>query len=436
MITFQMGRRAPVKPLNETARVPAIVSSILLASCFSVSMLSFANPAQDATVSRLQNRGEYLTAAGNCVSCHTSEKGRPFSGGLAFETSFGTIYSTNITPDKETGIGRWSLEEFTVAMRQGERPNGEHLYPVFPYTSFTGVSDEDIAAIYAYLKTLDPVRSLPPQNDLDFPYNQRWALGVWKFLFLEDRRFEPQPAQSAQWNRGAYLVETLGHCGECHTPRNFLGATDADLAMTGATYMDRVEGKLSAWSAPNLTDASSGLALWSNEDIAGYLKLGFSHRAGVFGPMNNVVVNSTRHLSEDDVSAITVYLKSLPANARESGAPASDEVLRAGSIQYDIHCGTCHLPTGEGSAETGPPLVGSPVVLDTDPASLINITLYGAQLPKIAPSTEWQSRGWKRMEPYANKLNDEQTAALLSYLRSSWGHAAGAVSQEQVASQR
>lgn len=436
MTIYRIGRRESIKPVTETARVAATVSRMLLAPLFSMSLLIAANPAQAATVTEVQKRGEYLATAGNCVSCHTSDKGRPFAGGLAFETSFGTIYSTNITPDTETGIGQWSLEEFSAAMRQGERPNGEHLYPVFPYTSFTGVSDEDIAAIYAYLKTLDPVKASPPQNDLDFPYNQRWALGVWKFLFFEDRRYEPQPAQSTQWNRGAYLVEALGHCGECHTPRNFLGATDADLAMTGATYRERVEGKLSAWSAPNLTDASSGLAMWSHEDIAGYLKLGFSDRAGVFGPMNNVVVNSTRHLSADDVSAITVYLKSLPANARESGAPASDDVLRAGSIQYDIHCGTCHLPTGEGSAETGPPLVGSPVVLDADPASLINITLYGAQLPKTAPSKEWQARGWKRMEPYANKLNDEQTAALLSYLRSSWGHAAGAVSQEQVATQR
>lgn len=389
-----------------------------------------------ADLSDLEERGEYLTTAGNCVSCHTRDAGNAFAGGLPFETPFGTVYSTNITPDAETGIGEWSLEEFTRAMRQGERPDGEHLYPVFPYTSFTKVSDEDIEAIYAYLQTLSPVRYAPPVNELTFPYDQRWALGIWKALFFDEARFSPVPSESAEWNRGAYLVEGLGHCSECHTPRNFLGAKDGELAMAGSTYMESVEGKLSAWSAPNITSHSSGLAMWSNADIEAYLKLGFSQRAGVFGPMNKVVVNSTSQLSDEDIQAMTAYLKSLPAIAHASDAPASDDVLRAGSIQYDIHCGTCHLPTGEGSAETGPPLLGSPVVMDVDPASLINITLYGAQTPKTAPSSEWQARGWKRMEAYDNKLSDSQATALLSYIRSAWGHQAGAVSEEQIARQR
>jgi mono/diheme cytochrome c family protein len=384
----------------------------------------------------LAERGAYLVAAGNCTSCHTAENGAPFAGGVAFETDFGTIFSTNITPDAETGIGGWSLEEFTVAMRRGERPGGEHLYPVFPYTSYTKVSDEDIAAIHAYLKTVPAVRATAPANDLSFPYNQRWALGLWKSLFFDEGRFEGQPSQSEQWNRGAYLVEGLGHCGECHTPRNFLGALDTELAFTGSSYLQRIDGKLSVWSAPNLTGAKTGLAMWSHEDIAGLLKLGFSERAGVFGPMNEVVVNSTRHLSAEDVNAMTTYLKSLPAREMEGDAAADDDVLRAGSLQYDIHCGTCHLPTGDGSAETGPPLVGSPVVLDRDPSSLINITLYGAQLPETAPSKAWQGRGWKRMEAYAGKLSDEQAAALLSYVRNAWGHEAGAVSPEQIAKQR
>ena len=200
--------------------------------------------------------------------------------------------------------------------------------------------------------------------------------------------------------------------------------------------MTRVEGKLSAWSAPNLTSAASGLAMWTVDDITDYLKLGVSHRAGVFGPMNEVVVNSTRHLSREDVRAMAVYLKSLPANSLDSGEPATEEVLRAGSIQYDIHCGSCHLPTGEGSPEQGPPLIGSPVVLDADPASLINITLYGAQTPHTSPSDEWASRTWIRMEPFDNILDDEQVAALLSFIRATWGHEAGAVTSEQVAAQR
>jgi mono/diheme cytochrome c family protein len=396
-----------------------------MSACFSASAL-----AQD-----LASRGAYLAAAGNCSACHTADDGRDLAGGRAFVTDYGTIYSTNITPDDETGIGRWSLEDFSIAMRQGLRPGGEHLYPVFPYTSFTKLTDDDIGALYAYLKTVPAVKSEAPANDLGFPFDQRWALGLWKALFFTEGRYEPQPGQSEAWNRGAYLVEGLGHCGECHTPRNALGGMDADLALAGATYLDSVEGKLSAWSASNLTSAQTGLAAWSEDDIAEYLKLGFNHRAGVFGPMN-AVIESTRQLTREDVQAMAVYLKSLPAAGEGGGPEPSEDVMRMGSIQYDIHCGTCHLPTGEGSPETGPPLVGSPVTLDSDPASLINITLYGAQLPSTAPSTEWQGRGWKRMEAYASKLSDEQAAALLSYIRHAWGHAAGAVSEAQVAAQR
>lgn len=389
-----------------------------------------------ANLSEQEQRGEYLAAAGNCKTCHTNDDDSPFAGGLAFETPYGTIYSTNITSDPETGIGQWSLEDFTHAMRHGEAPDGTNLYPVFPYTAFAKISDEDIAAIYAYIKTIAPVSYTPPENELGFPYSQRWALGMWGWMYHDESPFEPQPEQSAEWNRGAYLVEGLGHCGMCHTPRNFMGANDSDLAMTGSTYMTRVEGKLSAWSAPNLTSADSGLAMWTVDDIADYLKLGVSHRAGVFGPMNEVVVNSTSQLSREDVRAMAVYLKSLPANSQDSDEPAADDVLRAGSIQYDIHCGSCHLPTGEGSPEQGPPLIGSPVVLDADPASLINITLFGAQTPHTSPSDEWAARTWIRMDPYDTILDDEQVASLLSFIRATWGHEAGAVTPEQVAAQR
>jgi mono/diheme cytochrome c family protein len=438
-MTFQFRRSGPFQSayanrfrivFNEALAVGVATVAVFLSSPAS------AASASEAELSELEQRGEYLAAAGNCMSCHTNGDDSPFAGGLAFETPFGTVYSTNITPDPATGIGQWSLEDLTNAMRHGEIPDGTNLYPVFPYTSFAKVSDEDIAAIYAYLKTIAPMTSTPPENKLGFPYSQRWALGFWKWMYQDDSPFEPQPAQSEEWNRGAYLVEGLGHCSMCHTPRGWLGATDTSLAMTGGTYMTRVEGKLSAWSAPNLTAADSGLALWTVDDVTDYLKLGVSHRAGVFGPMNEVVVNSTRHLSREDVRAIAVYLKSLPANSQDSGEPAGADKLRAGSLQYDIHCGSCHLPTGEGSPEQGPPLIGSPVVLDADPASLINITLYGAQTPHVSPSDEWAARTWIRMEPYDNKLDDEQVAALLSFIRAAWGHEAGAVTPDQVAEQR
>ncbi len=389
-----------------------------------------------ATDTSLIEKGRYLATAGNCQTCHTREGGQPYAGGLPFVTPFGTIYSTNITPDPETGIGGWSAEDFNLAVREGKTPGGDHLYPVFPYTAFTKLSDEDAAALFAYMQTVTPVSYTPPKNDLGFPYSQRWGLGLWKALYFDEGRFVPDEEKSAEWNRGAYLVEGLGHCGMCHTPRNFMGAGKDDLAMTGGTYLDKIEGKLLDWSASNLTSSPNGLAAWSVDEISEYLKLGFTEKASVFGPMNDVIVNSTRHLSWEDVRAMAVYLKSLPANEQRDAGPADEATLRTGSLQYDIHCGTCHLPTGLGDESTGPPLTGSPVVLAVDPASLINITLYGAQVPGTAPSQEWQNREWKVMEPFAQKLSDDEAAALLSFVRSAWGNAAGEVTAKQVAKQR
>ncbi|MDH4071888.1 MAG: cytochrome c [Gammaproteobacteria bacterium] len=378
----------------------------------------------------------YLSRAGNCESCHTRAGGDPFAGGVAFETPFGTIYSTNITPDAETGIGGWALDDFAKAMREGVRRDGKHLYPVFPYTSYTLASDAEVAALFAYFRTLPPVTYRAPENDLGFPYSQRWALGMWKALYFDKGRFVPDQDQSSEWNRGAYLVNGLAHCGMCHTPGNFLGARDDDLALTGGTYTDTIAGKTLSWSATNLTSADSGLGLWSVEDIVSYLRLGVSSRAGVFGPMNEVIVNGTRHLKEEDLRAMAIYLKSLPANAKQNGSSPDEATMQRGSLLYDIHCGTCHLPTGLGSDDTGPPLVGSPVSLAADPASLINITLHGPQLPRTAPSAEWDARPWKRMESYAAKMDDEETAALLTYIRNAWGNSAGEVTPRQVANQR
>lgn len=434
MIKFLFSRGRP----HRFAQAPAVsvLIRMLLTIVLAVSLANLSTAAGADGLSEIEKAGKYLVAAGNCVSCHTREDGSSFAGGVAFETEFGTIYSTNISSDPELGIGNWSFEEFEAAIRHGKRPDGENLYPVFPYPSYTIISDEDVAAIYAYLKTIAPVQYSPPENDLGFPYNQRWLMGLWNSLYFDEGRYEPKPEQSERWNRGAYLVEGLGHCGMCHSPRNFMGAIDTDLAMTGGTYLTTIEGKLSVWSAPNLTSSDNGLAMWHEDDIRDYLKLGVSHRAGVFGPMNKVVLNSTRHLSTEDVTAMAVYLRSLPANSQDIGPPAEAEAIRAGSVQYDIHCGTCHLPTGMGSADTGPPLVGSPVVLDTDPSSLINITLFGAQTPETAPSDEWKSRRWQKMDPFSARLNDKQMADLLSFIRSSWGHQAGAVSEEQVSTQR
>jgi mono/diheme cytochrome c family protein len=412
--------------------VPTTVSIALLA------LLSVVAPdlrAADSNLSELEY-GQYLATAGNCVSCHTRANAESFAGGLPFETPFGTIYSTNISSDSKTGIGEWTLQEFTAALRKGERPDGEHLYPVFPYVAFTKLSDQDVAALFAYIQTLPAVNYTPPENDLGFPYSKRSMLGSWKTLYFDDKRFEADESQSEEWNRGAYLVEGLGHCGMCHTPRNFLGARDEDMALTGATYRDKVDGMWLNWSSTNLTQSSNGLASWSEEDIVSYLQHGISPQAGVFGPMNDVVVNSTMKLTPEDLNAMAVYLKSLPANGHDSGSKPDEETMRLGSVQYDIHCGTCHLPTGLGSDITGPGLVGSSVTLASDPASLINMTLYGSQVPHVAPSDKWQAREWKLMGPFENLLDDEQAAALLSYTRNAWGNDAGEVTPGQIDEQR
>jgi mono/diheme cytochrome c family protein len=390
----------------------------------------------DDNPSAMVEQGRYLALAGNCESCHSSRDGEPFAGGVEFTTPFGKLYSTNITPDEETGIGKWTLEQFTKAMREGVRPDGGHLYPAFPYPSFSKLRDADIAAIFSYLRTLTPVSAAPRDNDLRFPYNQRWGLGLWKALYLKQGQFQPDPKQSEEWNRGAYLVQGLGHCGACHTPRNFLGAEQDGLALTGGTYFDTIEGTTLPWSASNLTSAADGLAAWSVDELADYLKLGVSHRASVFGPMNDVIVNSTSKLTAEDTRAIAVYLKGLLANTQGVAEPAGADILQEGELKYTVHCGTCHLPTGLGASDTGPPLVGSAIVLATDPASLINVTLYGPQLPGGPPSPQWQSRPTQPMGAFADKLTDEEAAALLSYIRGSWGNKAGAVTAEMVSKHR
>jgi mono/diheme cytochrome c family protein len=391
--------------------------------------------ANSAIIDELQiERGKYLALAGNCASCHTAGSGDFMSGGLAFETPFGRIYSTNITPDADTGIGNWTGAEFLSSMRHGVRPDGEHLYPVFPYTAFTKVTDADVAALFAYLKSIPAVRQEAPENDLSFPFNQRALMSVWKAMFFDAGVYEQDESMSAEWNRGAYVVEALAHCGACHSPRNYLGAEHTDMAMTGGVYTDRVpNGTLRPWSAPNLTSAPSGLGLWPIEEVAAYLKTGRNSYVETFGPMNDVLLNSTRHLNGDDVDAMAVYLKSLPPNEGDRKAAAKDSVLGMGRTLYNLHCGTCHLPTGLGDEESAPRLGGgSLVVRANNPASLINVILDGPELPDPPLPTKRR----KPMEDFRYLLDDEEVAALASYLRSAWGNTGGAVTAQQVAEQR
>jgi mono/diheme cytochrome c family protein len=379
--------------------------------------------------------GRYLAVAGSCSNCHSRADGEPFSGGVEFKTDFGTIYSTNITPDTTAGIGEWTEAQFVRAMREGVDDEGQHLYPAFPYTAFTKVSDADLSALFAYLKSLTPSGYQAPENDLRFPYNQRWLLGLWKWLFFDPARFQQQPARGAQWNRGAYLVDGLGHCGACHTPRNFLGAEKEDKYLAGGVYNDKIPGgEVRPWAAVNLTQADSGLKTWSVSDLTGYLHTGHGQRAGSFGPMNEVIGNSLRQLSAADVEAMAVYIKSLPAIETSDTQSLSESERTEGETQYTIHCGTCHLPTGLGSTpgtDLGPPLVGNPVVQAASPATLINVMLNTSEVLTPAPAA-----GWKNMEGVGDKIDDEQAAAIANYLRSSWGNRGGKVTAADVAQQR
>jgi alcohol dehydrogenase (quinone), cytochrome c subunit len=374
-------------------------------------------------------RGQYLAAIGNCVSCHTVAGAAQLAGGVPFETPFGVIYSTNITPDSNTGIGSWSAADFRRAMHEGIAADGSHLFPAFPYTAFTKVSDEDVDAIYAYLRSVPAVKYTPPTNGLLFRI--RWPMAIWNALFFEPGRYRPNAARDDQWNRGAYLTEGLGHCSACHTPRNALMAEMKERKYAGGTIQEVVAAdKVRRWSAVNLTQAKHGLAAWSVADLDKYLRTGFSPRAGTFGPMNDVIVSSLVHLIPQDSKAMAVYLKSLPALPYEGPTPSPEQVT-AGKGIYDDRCEKCHGRSGRGGIFSGPPLAGSAIAQSEDPASLINVLIYGPDMPKSVKFGAWET-----MPAYGEKLTDEQIAAVSNFIRGSWGNAAPPVTVEQVAEQR
>ncbi len=376
--------------------------------------------------------GRYLALAANCNACHTVKGGAPFAGGLEFATPFGTLYSTNITQDSETGIGAWSFEDFYRAMKYGLRPNGEHLYPAFPYTHYAKMPDEDIAAIFKYMQTIGAANVENKTNKLNFPFSERRLLGPWKMLFHNAEEYSAVPEQSEQWNRGAYLVQGPAHCGACHSPRNVVGAIKPDLALSGGVYQDRVKfGYHRNWSAVNLTSAATGLQSWDEQDIVDYLQSGVSDKAIVHGPMRDVVFGSMEHLNQEDLKAIAVYLKRLAPIEHPAKPAIKEETLRAGEIVYTVHCGSCHLPTGLGAEGLGVSLAGNPIVQAADPASLINLILYGPHLPDAPFSVDRSN-----MKMFGKRLSDKDIAAAASYLRTSFGNRAGGVSPAQVKAQR
>ncbi|RWM12407.1 MAG: cytochrome c [Mesorhizobium sp.] len=362
-----------------------------------------------------QERGRQLVAAGDCEACHTAQDGRPFAGNRPIETPFGTIYSANITPDPETGIGAWTEAQFYRAMHEGIASDGRRLYPAFPYPWFTRATREDVDDIRAYLRTLEPVRSVQRPSEFAWPLNHRFAMAGWNGLFFTPGEFVPDKNKSAEWNRGAYLVEGLGHCGACHTPKDVFGA-----AKTSQSYQG---SEIQNWFAPNLTDDSrTGLGSWSEQDIVGFLKTGRNQRTTAYGPMAPVIEDSTSKMTDSDLKAIAVYLKSLPASPAEAAATPAANVMMAGKNIYIDQCSACHQLGGDGVPKMFPSLKGSAAVQSRQPLSVVRLVLnggHGASGPGNPTAFSMPSFGWK--------LSDDQIAAVTTYIRNAWGNKADPV---------
>ena len=366
-------------------------------------------------------RGRDLAAQGDCTGCHTLRGGPPFAGGVALQTPFGTLVAPNITPDRETGIGAWSEEEFLRSMHEGIAAGGKRLYPAMPYTAYTRMSERDVRDIWAYLRTVEPVRNAIEPNQLPFPFNIRAVMWVWNTLNFSPGRFRPDPNRSEQWNRGAYLVEGAGHCGTCHTPKTFLGADRSGEALRGAV--------LQGWYAPPITgNPWQGVGGWSAEEIVQYLRTGANRHAMASGPMAEVVENSTMHMKEEDLRAIAAYLREVPDPAAKPAPLASEDPrLRTGGAIYADTCSACHVSQGQGVTMLFPRLAGSAHVQAPDPTSLIRMVVEGSRpvaTPSAPTAPAMPSLGWR--------LSDRQVADVLSYIRNSWGNAAPPVTPEQV----
>jgi mono/diheme cytochrome c family protein len=352
-------------------------------------------------------QGEYLARAGDCFSCHTKEGGALMAGGRQIQTPYGTIGSPNITPDKDTGIGHWSDDEFYRALHEGLDRNRSYLYPVMPFDHYTKVTREDALAIKAYLFSLPPVHAPDPESHLQFPYNIRTAMAGWRLLFFKPGTFKPDPSLSAQENRGAYLVEGLGHCGACHTPHNALGSSKQKDALGGG----EIAGQ--GWFAPNISsDMREGVGGWSNEQLVSYLKTGVAPgRAIVAGPMSEVVHTSLQYLTDEDLLAIASYLKAAPGKALYAEKQLATP---PGATEYLNHCSFCHQPDGKGIAGAVPALVGNGAVTAGGPEDVIRTILAG--LP---------ARGsFAPMPGMATTLSSAETANITNYVRTSWTNAA------------
>jgi mono/diheme cytochrome c family protein len=380
-------------------------------------------------------RGEYLARAADCQACHTAKGGTPYAGGLAFVLPFGTIYSANITADQDTGIGSWSDAAFLGALHKGVDDEGEPLYPAMPFASYSGMTDADALAIKAYLFSLKPVHADVPENKLSFPFNQRWLVGVWAFFFNSDKRFEPNTARSAQWNRGAYLAENLAHCGECHTPRNVAFALD---------NRRKFAGELQAgWRAYNITgDKDTGVGAWSAAELAQYLSLGHADGRGTAaGPMGEAVDNSLKYLTPDDIAALVTYLQSVPP-ASSSDLPAPNQTPAPASHRLGVMadfdprgkalfagaCASCHAWTGVSPLMRYATLTGARAVNDPTATNVAQIVIRG--MVRDTP------HGKVVMPAFGASFSDAEVAAVANYVTARFGAKASSITRGGVAALR
>jgi mono/diheme cytochrome c family protein len=386
--------------MTSTARaVPALLALVLAASL---------TPLAAAATAEIE-RGEYLTRAGDCIGCHTAPGGVPLAGGLRVDTPFGYMLSPNITPDVETGIGRYTADEFYRALHAGIRRSGEDMYPTMPYDFYTKVTRADVDAIFAYLRSVPPVRNKVKVDHLSFPFDLRFTMAGWREFYFREGTFVADPAQSAQWNRGAYLVEGLGHCSDCHSPRNLMGGIEKSRDFTGAV--------IDGWFTQNLTsDLATGLGPWSIDDIATYLKTGaIKGRTTALGPMAVVIGNSLKYMTDDDLKAIAVYLKAIPPDSRLRRGVTQPSADRArGAALYVANCMGCHQSSGRGVPGVFPPLAGNPVVLGRDPNDIVKVIDNGVPGRGAYPA----------MPGFKIQLTDEQVADIANYVRTNWGNAA------------
>lgn len=361
----------------------------------------------------LVKRGEYLATAGDCVACHSPPGAEKFSGGLYLKTPFGELPTPNITPDKETGIGNWTDEQFYKAMHEGINAKGEYLYPAFPFPWYTKVTKEDALAIKAYLFTLKPVHAPPKENKMAFPFDIRTGLLTWRTLFFKPGAFQPDPKESAEVNRGGYLVEGLGHCGECHNKSKLVGASNWSGKLEG--------GQIEGFYAPNITpDKKQGVGLWKKEDIVTYLKTGSKpdHSSVANGPMKETIEHSLSKMTDADLGAIAAYLKSLSAKQTITASESSkgDVVPVQAADAYLTYCSSCHQRDGKGIKDAIPPLAGNGSVTAKGPENVIRAVLGGLEA----------SHGLAPMPALGQTMSDEEVAQAVNFVRSNWGNTAPA----------